>query len=81
MRFRHHKTATSIVRKIFDVCLSDQLLKKSFPFTYDSNFEGEFHKQIEPVIRDGTGAVLEVEDALMVLPRFFFSYFVQYGFG
>jgi len=27
MRFRHHKTATSIVRKIFDVCLSDQLLK------------------------------------------------------
>lgn len=72
MRFRHHKTATSIVRKIFDVCLSDQLLKKSFPFTYDSNFEGEFHKQIEPVIRDGTGAVLEVEDALMVLPRFFF---------
>lgn len=41
---------------------------------------GEFHKQIEPVIRDGTGAVLEVGCADGSTP-FLFSYFVQYGFG
>jgi hypothetical protein len=72
-KFAQNREAIDVVAKVLDEAMLRQLAKIPESFVYDIELEREFQKVMQPVIRDSGNTVLEVEDALMVLPRFFLS--------